>query len=64
MDLRLDVSYAEADQTTLISLACGGQEYNPFEQDEAGLGVTILKNMAKQIDYRRENGRNLIEVTL
>ena len=64
VDLRLDVSYAEADRTTRISLSCGGQEYNPFEQAESGLGVTILRKMAKQIDYRRENGRNQIEVTL
>ena len=63
-DLRLDVSYAEADRTTQIFLSCGGKEYNPFEQGESGLGVTILKNMAKQIDIRRENGRNLIEVAM
>lgn len=38
--------------------------YNPFEQAEDGLGVTILKNMAKQIDCRREGDRNRITNSL
>ena len=29
-----------------------------------GLGVTILKNMARQIDYAWESGMNRITVTL
>ena len=62
--LHLDVSYAEADGTTGIHLNCAGEAYNPFEQTEDGLGVTILKKMAKKIDYRRENGLNRISITL
>ena len=41
-----------------------GAAYNPFEQDEEGLGVTILKNMAKRLDYRLENARNVIAISL
>ena len=64
MNLELPVSHAESDGTTQINLTCDGAAYNPFEQDEDGLGVTILKNMATRLDYRLENGRNTIDITL
>ena len=63
-DMKLDISYAEADQTTQILLSCGGTPFAPFEQDDDGLGVTILKKMAKRLDYRREDGRNVISISL
>ena len=43
---------------------CGGAAYNPFEQAEDGLGVTILKNMSKRLEYRWENGRNIFDISL
>ena len=64
VDLKLTISHAEADGSTQIDLSCGGAAYNPFEQDENGLGVTILKNMATRLDYRLENGRNAINISL
>ena len=64
VDLRLDVSYAEADGTAEIVLDCAGEAYNPFDQADDGLGVTILKKMARRIDYARENGINRIAVSL
>ena len=54
--LHLDVSYAEASRTTGISLSSAGEAYNPFDQPDDGLGVTILKKMAGQIEYAFENG--------
>ena len=36
--------------------------FNPFEEDDDGLDVTILKSMAKQLDYRLEGGRNTIDI--
>ena len=64
VDLKLSVSHAESDGSTQINLSCGGAPYNPFEQDEDGLGVTILKSMATRLDYRLENGRNTIDISL
>ena len=64
VEMSLEVSYAEADRTTEILLNCGGAAYNPFEQAEDGLGVTILKRMAKRIDYRTERGKNRILIRL
>ena len=60
----MDISYAEADRTTQIRLTCSGEKYDPFAQAEDGLGVTILKSMATRLDYRLENGRNIIDISL
>ena len=64
VEMKLDISYAETDRTTRIALTCGGAVYNPFDQTEDGLGVTILKNMAKKMDYRQENGWNAINISI
>lgn len=64
IDLKLLVSHSESDGSTRIDLTCGGTPFNPFEQDDDGLGVTILKKMAKQLDYRWENGRSIIDISL
>ena len=64
VDLNISVSYAESDGTTRIAIDSGGAPYNPFDQAEDGLGVTILKNMAKQVNHRLANGRNIIEISL
>ena len=64
VDMKLDVSYAEADRATKIALSCGGAVYDPFSQEEDGLGVTILKNMSKQLDYSFIDNRNQLSITL
>ena len=64
VDMQIEVSYAEADRTAEIALTCGGAAYDPFGQADDGLGVTILKNMATQLDYRREDQQNRITVRL
>ena len=58
------VSYAEADRTTGILLSCAGKAYNPFDQPDDGLGVTILKKMARKIEYAHGNGTNRIAIDL
>ena len=58
VDLKLSVSHAESDGSTQIDLSSGGAACDPFNQAEDGLGVTILKNMARQIDCRREGERS------
>lgn len=63
-DMQISVSFAESDKSTQIELSCGGKQFNPFSQDDDGLGVTILKQMAKQIDYDWKDGRSLIKVAL
>ena len=64
IEMKLNISYAESDHATEISLSCGGKAFNPFEQEEDGLGVTILKKMAKSIDCHTENGVNRMIIKL
>ena len=47
--------------TTLLEV---GKPYGILVQDEDGLGVTILKRMAKRLDYSRADGRNVIDMAL
>ena len=63
-DLELSVSHAESDGRTQIQITCGGAAYNPFEQDNDVLGMTILKNMARQLDYSYTDNRNQINIIL
>ena len=63
-DLVLSVSHAESDGRTQIRITCSGAAYNPFEQDNDVLGMTILKNMAKQLDYSYTDNRNQINIIL
>ncbi|MBR1418588.1 MAG: ATP-binding cassette domain-containing protein, partial [Synergistaceae bacterium] len=69
ININMEISYSEADGATLIKLASGGNKFNPFEAelealDEEHLGVTILKNIAKSINYIYENNKNYIDIVL
>ncbi|MCR5082895.1 MAG: amino acid ABC transporter ATP-binding protein [Parasporobacterium sp.] len=64
IEMQISVSYAESDNSTKIELISGGKKFDPFIQDDDGLGVTILKQMAKHIDYDWEENRSHISVTL
>ena len=64
VELKLSVSYAEADKTSQIALSCRGTDYNPFAQEEDSLGVTILRRMGRQVGYRRDGGCSFIDVSL
>ena len=62
--LNLTISYAELDDTTHIHIDCAGVPYNPFEQEEDSLNVTILKNTAKELYYHCANGLNQIIIKI
>ena len=64
VDLNLSVSHAELDNTTQIDIDCGGAHYNPFEQENDNLGVTILKKMSSKLDYHYTGNRNQISIKL
>lgn len=64
VEIKVGISYSELKGTTELSLTSGGKEFNPFEQDEDGLGVTILKTMAKSINYLRDGEKNRIRIEL
>lgn len=61
IEMRLDIRYSDAAGEACFKLRCRGQEYNPLEQEEAGLGITILKAVAKDLTYGYADGYNRIE---
>ena len=66
-DIQIQISFDERDKCTLIELRSRGKKYDPFEaesDDEIHLGVTILKNTAKRIDYRFDGENNCFEIEL
>ena len=64
ISLHLDISYAEADKTSKIEMSCNGKEYDPFEQEDCGLGVTIVKHVGKTVSCTYKDGRNDVLVIL
>nr|WP_330369216.1 amino acid ABC transporter ATP-binding protein [Butyrivibrio sp. AC2005] len=64
VEVNIDISYSEAKSTTELAITSGGKEFNPFEQDDDGLGVTILKKMAKSISCNWEGDKNRIWIEL
>lgn len=66
-DIQMQISFDERDKCTLIELRSKGKRYDPFEaepDDETHLGVTILKNTAKRLDYRFDGENNCFEIEL
>ncbi len=64
IDIQVDVAYSEAERTTEITITSGGREYDPFIKDDDGLGITIIKKMAKEKSCKRVGNLTRIEVKL
>ena len=62
----LDISYSEADGDTVINITSSGKDFNPFtvDDDDVHLGVSMLKNTAKNIVHSFSDNLNRIEITL
>ena len=67
VNMKFTITYAESTKETFIVLTCGGKEYNPFVQsddDEAHLGITILKRVSSATSHTFADGTNTISVRL
>lgn len=67
VDVSVNVSYSEADSAAVINISSGGKRFNPFdaeEDDDVHLGVTMLKRIARNVNYSFDDGKNIIEVIL
>lgn len=68
VDLKLDVTYAQADDSIILEVVSGGAEYNPIlaeSQDDDGMehiGITLLKKRVSSISYAYEGGKNRVRV--
>ena len=59
--MHLDIRYSDSAKKTQFYLSSAGEKYNPFEQDEDGLGITILKSVAENLKYSHSDGKNQME---
>ncbi|MEG2622500.1 MAG: amino acid ABC transporter ATP-binding protein [Clostridia bacterium] len=67
IDLNVEITYGELTKSVTLRCDCAGAPFNPFDavgDDAAHLGLTILKNVSKDIACRYEDGRNLVEIRL
>ena len=68
ISMTLDISYSEKNKISEPCLVCNGKNFNPFDTDkedsEDNLGVTILKNLAKNFVHLYENDTNKIKFSL
>ena len=68
VNIDVDISYSEADGSTVIDLSCAGREFNPFvlpEDDDVHLGITMLKKISQgRITHDYSGGVNRISIIL
>ena len=59
----VDFRVTKQDETTRIRIRSSGTQYNPFDskQDEDNIGITLLKNIASDIQYCYILGMNNID---
>lgn len=67
--VNVDISFSESDQTTSITLTCGGKPFDLFsfadeETDCVHLGITIVRQVAKQYSWKYEDGANTVQIIL
>ena len=68
VDLKLDVTYAQAMDRIILEVVSGGAAYDPIlaeSQDEDGMehiGITLLKKRVSSISYTHEGGKNRVRV--
>ena len=69
VDIRLDVTYSESEDTITFHVSSGGATYDPFKEaadteNEHHLAVTIVKGKAKSYSYALYEGRNVVQLQL
>jgi len=56
----LDISFAENNDGCSVHVRYGGEHYNAFDENSKELPVTIIKNIAKAIEYSTSEDNDLI----
>lgn len=71
VDVKIYITYEETTDKITLTVISGGKEYNLLAAEEASdfdemehLGVTVVKRVAKNVEYALENGKNLLRVEL
>ena len=69
VEILLDITYAEIDNSVEIKFSCVGKPHNPLDKDfedfdEENLGAAILHNLAKNFSHEYSDGVNQISFSL
>ena len=69
VQISLDVTYAEIDNSVVIKFSCAGKSYNPLDKnfddfDEENLGAAILHNLSQNYSHEYTEGVNKISFTM
>lgn len=65
--ISLSIEFPEAGEEITISLHYSGQHFNPFQvdmKDEDHLGITIVKNLAKETIHIADKGLNTLTIKI
>lgn len=65
--ISLSIEFAEEGEEISISLHYASQHFNPFQleiKDEDHLGITIVKNLAKEIIHNADKGLNTLTIKI
>jgi anti-sigma regulatory factor (Ser/Thr protein kinase) len=72
----IEVKIERLGKNLRVTLTDDGHEFNPlvqsppdfskpiYERDRGGLGIFLIKDMTESIDYRRNDGRNVLEIVV
>ena len=76
-DLKIDIDFEVKKHELEIVITSNGDDYNPFSNhkkkyledfhpdiEEGGLGVSIVKDLAKSTDYKYKDGHSIVAVTV
>ena len=64
--MELSIEYSESEKSILLSCISHGNEWNPFDvnDDEDGLGITIIQNIARSYSYEYKDAKNIISIEM
>jgi polar amino acid transport system ATP-binding protein len=62
----LELSFSEKDGSLKLVCSSGGAPFNPLEENdpENELGIMLIRGRCTVVDYRHENGRNILSLKL
>ncbi|MDY0398779.1 MAG: amino acid ABC transporter ATP-binding protein [Desulfuromonas sp.] len=65
-DVALTVAFHEQDALLELRLDCAGPPGNPLEQADSqdDIGLALIRNLCRQIDWQRQGERNLLSLQL
>ena len=69
IEITLDVTYAESDNSIKIKFSCAGKSYDPLDKDFDdldfdNLSATILHNLAQNYSHEYSDGVNKINFVM